>query len=32
MLDWVPGGHAVRVVIGTVESAMTEGLAPGMTQ
>jgi transposase len=27
MLDWVPEGHAVRVVIGTVESVMTEGLA-----
>jgi transposase len=27
MLDWVPEGHAVRVVIGTVESVMTAGLA-----
>jgi transposase len=27
MLDWVPEGHAVRVVIGTVESLMTRDLA-----
>jgi transposase len=27
MLDWVPEGHAVRVVIGTVESVMTADLA-----
>jgi transposase len=27
MLDWVPEGHAVRVVIGTVESVVTPGLA-----
>jgi transposase len=27
MLDWVPEGHAVRVVIGTVESVVTGGLA-----
>jgi len=27
MLDWVPEGHAVRVVIGTVESVVTAGLA-----
>jgi transposase len=27
MLDWVPEGHAVRVVIGPVESVMTAGLA-----
>ena len=27
MLDWVPEGHAVRVVIGTVESVMTAALA-----
>jgi transposase len=26
MLDWVPEGHAVRVVIGTVERLMTRGL------
>jgi transposase len=26
MLDWVPEGHAVRVVIGTVEQLMTRGL------
>jgi transposase len=26
MLDWVPEGHAVRVVIGTVEGLMTRGL------
>jgi transposase len=27
MLDWVPEGHAVRVVIGAVESVVTPGLA-----
>src|SRR5580693_8916530 len=27
MLDWVPEGHAVRVVIGTVERLMTRDLA-----
>jgi transposase len=27
MLDWVPEGHAVRVVIGTVERLVTPGLA-----
>jgi transposase len=27
MLDWVPEGHAVRVVIGTVESVVTADLA-----
>jgi len=27
MLDWVPEGHAVRVVIGVVERLMTRGLA-----
>ena len=27
MLDWVPEGHAVRVVIGTVERLMTGDLA-----
>jgi transposase len=27
MLDWVPEGHAVRVVIGTVEAVMTADLA-----
>jgi transposase len=27
MLDWVPEGHAVRVVIGTVEGLMTRDLA-----
>src|SRR5882672_6639896 len=27
MLDWVPEGHAVRVVIDTVEGLMTRGLA-----
>ncbi len=27
MLDWVPKGHAVRVVIDTVESVVTPGLA-----
>ena len=27
MLDWVPEGHAVRVVIGTVERLMTRELA-----
>jgi transposase len=27
MLDWVPEGHAVRVVIGTVESVVTPDLA-----
>jgi transposase len=27
MLDWVPEGHAVRVVIGTVEGLTTRGLA-----
>ena len=27
MLDWVPEGHAVRVVIGTVERLMTRALA-----
>jgi len=26
MLDWVPEGHAVRVVIGTVERLMTRDL------
>ena len=26
MLDWVPEGHAVRVVIGTVELLMTRDL------
>ena len=27
MLDWVPEGHAVRVVIDTVESVVTPDLA-----
>ena len=27
MLDWVPEGHAVRVVIGTVERLMSRDLA-----
>ena len=27
MLDWVPEGHAVRVVIGTAESVVTPELA-----
>jgi hypothetical protein len=38
MLDWVPEGHAVRVVIDTVERLMTRDLTgrrparPGMTR